>query len=173
MKPCLYGLDLFFTERNEGLRDVSEILILCSRLEQYQEVVRVLVISGRYITSGEPGKAANQWGLRPPAAQSEGVACTDQSETDENERVDDVIVHKDVVLGRQRGAPHQDDHDRPGDCGDPRPNPKKQCHGDPNETEHKQPVHQASARDGLVEAREGPAEPLRKPKVGFPPLIQA
>lgn len=106
-----------------------------------------VVISGECADSGKPGEAAHQAGLGPPAAKSEGVARTDKSESDEDERIDDVIVHEYVVLGRKRRAPHQDEQDRTGDGGD--------AHPDAEQTDHKQPVHQACARDGLVKAREG------------------
>jgi hypothetical protein len=104
--------------------------------------------------SGEPGKAAHQGGLGPPTAKPESVACTDKNESDEDERIDDVIVHEDVVLGRQRRAPHQDEQNRTGDGGDAHPDTEQQRHGDSEQTDHEQPVHPACARDGFVHARE-------------------
>jgi len=44
---------------------------------------RYIHILGGCATSGEPGEAANQAGLGPPPAKPEGVARSDEGESDE------------------------------------------------------------------------------------------
>src|ERR1700694_4324375 len=67
------------------------------------------------VVSGKPGEATHQTGLRPPTAKSKCFASANEGQPDQDQRVDDVVIHKDVVLGRQRCAPHQDDQDCAGD----------------------------------------------------------
>ena len=49
--------------------------------------------------SGQPGEPLHQARLGPPAAETERVAGTGQGETDQDQRVDDVVVEEEVVFG--------------------------------------------------------------------------
>ena len=51
--------------------------------------------------SGEPGVLLDHFGLRPPLAESECLSGPDGGEADQHERIDDVVVHEQVVLRRE------------------------------------------------------------------------
>jgi hypothetical protein len=122
------------------------------------------------LRSGEPGEAAYQAGLGPPTAKPKGIASTDDSESDEDKRVDDVVIHEYIVLGRQRRAPHQNEQDCPRGGGDAHPDTEQQRYGDAEQTEHEDPVHPACTRDGLVDAREGARGTAEEAHAGGPSI---
>jgi hypothetical protein len=149
----------------------SEVLLLKHHRQKRERVVyRLHSLSCGCAASGEPGEAANQAGLSPPAAQPEGVARSDEGESDQDERIDEVIVHENVVLGRQRSAPHQDEQDRTASGGDAHSDAEQQRHGNAEQTDHEQPVHPACARDGLIKAREGAGGTAEEAKGGGSPI---
>ena len=88
----------------------------------------------------------------------------------QDERIDDVIVHENVVLGRQRSTPHQDEQYRTGYCGDAHSDTEQQCHGDAEQTDHEHPVHPSCARDGLIKASERTGGTAEKAKGGRSPV---
>jgi len=51
--------------------------------------------------SGEPGVLPDHSGPRPPLAESECPSGADGGEADQHERIDDVVVHEQVVLRRE------------------------------------------------------------------------
>ena len=65
---------------------------------------------------GEPAVPLDHRGPRPALSEAEGLVGSDGGEADQDERVDDVIVHEQVVLRRERGGPHEHEHRRAGDA---------------------------------------------------------
>src|SRR5450432_2059704 len=45
----------------------------------------------------EPGKATDEASLAPPTAKPKGIACTNDGESKQDKRVDDVIVHEYII----------------------------------------------------------------------------
>src|SRR5947209_7451423 len=72
-----------------------------------QEVVSQMSSQAGGAALGKPGEAAHEGGLAPPAAKAKRVTRTDDGQSKQDNRVDDVVVHEDIVGRWQRRAPHQ------------------------------------------------------------------